>query len=430
MYFIIINSLLYIFLWLLYWQRRKVIDCGFLLIGLWAVISIYGVILYLDYPQRWHITSIVPFLYLFLTFLIFSRMYVFPSSTMNKSMENLVSERNKVLEAMCILYVISAVIIILTTDYSRVAFSMEEIERTALDNYDIHADNAGKKLYTNFLERFSLNYFSTFKIGAMIGAFNLFCQRRNKFATIVALSIIIPSFLDCMLNASRSALFIEIMLYISGYLFYKRYLPREIKKKFYLSAAAVGTLTLLYMIGVTRSRFEDTEMGSEGSIIFYFGQPMLCFSDGVVDSVRNFLYGTRTFKTVFSWVGIEYPAFIDYDLYCGTHFGSNFTTFIGMLVLDFGLIGTMVMGLIIPWVIKKLCMYGKTFTVASLYLYLFFLNRIMFGAFSNKSGADFFYLIALFFYVFFRFVVDRRKKNKIQTRAISNGSNDTYYNFL
>lgn len=430
MTYVILNALLYIFLWLVYWHRRKTVDCGFLLIGLWSVISIFGIFWYLDYPQRWHITSIVPFLYLFMTFLIFSKMYVFPSKRMNKSIEKLVRERNKVLEAMCILYVISAIIIILTTDYSRVAFSMEEIERTALDNYDIHADNVGKKLYTNIIERFSLNYFSTFKIGAMIGAFNLCCQRRYVFSTIVALCIIIPSFLDCMMNASRSALFIEIMLYISGYVFYKKYISKKAKKQIYISAAVVGSLILLYLIGVTKSRFEYSEIGSEGSIVFYFGQPMLCFSDGVVDSVRNFLYGVRTFKTIFSWVGIEYPAFLNYDTYCGTHFGSNFTTFIGMLVLDFGLIGTMILGLIISWTIQNILMYGKSFTVASLYFYLFFLNRLMFGVFTNKSGADFFYLIALFFYVFFRFVEDRKKNNKGQTKTISNESNGNFYNFI
>ena len=205
---------------------------------------------------------------------------------------------------------------------------------------------------------------------------------------------------------SRSALFTEVMLYLSGYVLYREYIPHKTKKNLNTIAAFAGAIALLFLIGFTNSRFSDLEMGSGGSLVFYFGQPMLCFNDGIANSVDGYLYGARTFKTILSWFGMSLPDFTSLDDLLGTNFGTNFTTIIGMLVLDFGFIGTLLFGLVLSSVFQRLCMYKKSFTVASLFLYLFFLNRLIFGVFTNKSGADMFYIIAFVFYLFFRFVFE------------------------
>ena len=100
---------------------------------------------------------------------------------------------------------------------------------------------------------------------------------------------------------------------------------------------------------------------------------MLYFDNGLADCVNGMLYGLRTFKTIFSLFGVGLPEGFRPDFYLGTDFGTNFTTFIGTLILDFGFIGTFVLGVVFPWFLNKLCSYDKSYTVASLYLYLFFL---------------------------------------------------------
>ena len=175
MTYVIINALLYVILWIVYWYRRKTIDCGFLLIGVWATIAIMGVFLYMDNPSRWDI-SLWPFIYLFVGFLIYSKMFIFPSSKLDNSIELFVYKKNKALDVMCALFILCALFNLLNSDLSSMTLSMEEIEKVAIDNYNLHAENIGNKAYSNFIERFSLNYFAWFKVAAVIGAYNLFCH--------------------------------------------------------------------------------------------------------------------------------------------------------------------------------------------------------------------------------------------------------------
>lgn len=405
MVLIILNAFLYIALLLLYWRKTKNIDCGFLLISVWVGVAVCAVFLYLDKPSDWLLTF-WPFFYLFLAFLLFSRMYIFSTSKTDYSIKSFVYKKNKILDVVCYLFIIFSVINIINTDFSSIYVSMEDMERYAMDNYETHIDNIGKKAYTNFLERISLNYCSWFKVVVLIGMYNALCQKRNSFSVCLALSIFIPTFINSMMMGTRGTLFSEIILFISAYVLYKKYIPTQIKSKIYFGASITIVLSLIFITAVTNSRFSNTDMGSGGSVLWYFGQSMLYFDNGLADSVDGSFLGARTFKTLYPLFGLKMPISLYADMYLGTSFGTNFTTFIGMLILDFGFIGTLAIGLLLPWLIEKMCFYKKSFTFASLYLYLFFLNRLIFGVFTNASGADFQYIIAFLLYFIFRFIFD------------------------
>ena len=190
-------------------------------------------------------------------------MFIFPSSKLDNSIELFVYKKNKALDVMCAIFILCALFNLLNSDLSSMTLSMEEIEKVAVDNYNLHAENIGNKAYSNFIERFSLNYFAWFKVAAVIGAYNLFCQRRVQFATVLSLCIIIPSFINCLMIGSRSALFTEVMLYLSGYVLYREYIPHKTKKNLNTIAAFAGAIALLFLIGL-RIRVSRTQRWDQG----------------------------------------------------------------------------------------------------------------------------------------------------------------------
>ena len=406
---VLLNAFFYITLLFFYWKKTKTIDCGFLLISVWAIVAVCGIFLYLDDASMWHLT-LQPFIYLFVTFVVYTRLYVLPHKGVKRTVEELAFQKNSALDVMCIAFIVCALFNILNSDFSFSAVSVDEIERNAVDNYSDHVERMGEKGYTNFIERITLNYCSWFKVAALIGMYNLLCQRRNGFAFLLGFCIFIPTFINSISNGTRGTLFTEIIMFLSAYLLYKKYIPKETNKRLFLLAGILGLLSLLFVIAVTVSRFGDSTLGASDSVLWYFGQSMLYFDNGLADCVNGMLYGLRTFKTVLSFFGMGLPEGFSADFFLGTNFGTNFTTFIGMLILDFGFIGTFIIGLIVPWLINKLCSYKMSYTVASLYLYLFFLNRLILGVFSNGTGIDIQYIVALFFYFLFRILFDKKKR--------------------
>ncbi len=404
MIFVVLNALLYIVFLYFYWKKQKSIDNGFLLIGVWAFIAIMGIFLYLDNPNKWKITF-GPFIYLFIAFLIYAKIYIFNTSKLTKSIAGFAFKRFTALDVLCIVYIFCAFYRVVTYDFSMPIMSMEEMGDMATDYYLEHLDREeGTKVYSSQIERFVLNYLVWFKITALIGMFNCFCQRRKFWGSLLALSLFLQILINAFTIGSRSALFADIMIVLSGFLLYKKFIPRKTLKNLFILALFGIFIFGAFLVGVTYSRFSDTDMGTGGSLLFYFGQPMLCFDYGIADSVEGYFYGARTFKTTFNWLGLYVPDTRMADIFLGTHFGSNFTTIIGMLILDFGFIGTLVFGVMLSWIVHTLCFSVKTFTIANLYLYLFFLNRLIMGVFTNGSGADMHYIIAFVFYIFFRFV--------------------------
>ena len=410
MEFVLINAALYIALFLWYWRKHHTIDCGFLLIGIWSFVAIMGVFLYMSEPYTWDVT-LPPFLFLFIAFLLFSRMFVFPLKNADLAIESFVYKQNRIFDALCILFIFCAFINLVTMDFNMSALT--DAETVADELYDKAVGSASKKAYSNIIQRFTMNYTSWFGTAALIGMFSAMCQKRRSLAVLLAIAIYVPGFFSAVMRGSRSMIFSIIMMFISCYFFYKKYIPKSTKKTIYKIVVFWGSFVVLYLVGVTIARFGRG--GDAGdSLLSYFGQSMLNYNFGLADSFDGTYHGARTFKNVLGWVGIPAPVYSS-DLLFGTHFGTDFVTFIGMLLLDFDYIGTIILAIILPWIIKKFCFNKSAFSIAKLYLYLFFLNRLIFGVFVNGSGADLPYIVAFLFYFVFLFLFRDNNGKKIST---------------
>lgn len=392
---VVINAVLYVFLLLWYWKKHHTVDCGFLLIGVWAFVSVTGVFLYMSEPYTWDLT-LQPFLFLFIVFVLFGRMYIYPPKNSICYEKSMVYKKSSLFDACCVFFIFCSFVNLLTMDFDITA--LIDIEGTADKLYDDALESSSQKGYSNFIERITMNYTSWFGTAALIGLFNAICQKRNKFVVLLSIAIYVPGILTAVMRGSRSMIFSQVMMFAACYLFYKEYIPKKTRRNIYKIGVFAGVFLMIYLFGVTIARFGTGDSAGD-SLLSYFGQSMLNYNYGLADSFDGTYMGARTFKTILEWVGLKLPD-LRPDVMFGTHFGSNFVTFIGMLLLDFNYIGTVIVAIVLPWIIKKLCYSNtNTFSIAQLYLYLFFLNRLIFGVFVNGSGADISYIVALIFYI-------------------------------
>ena len=108
MLYVVINALLYLVLFLVYWRYKKDFDAGSLLILMWLAVAATGVFYYKESPTYWHL-QIWPFLSIFLCFLLLSR-YLLTHKYSERAIAKLAFSQNRVVDILCLIYLISVVI--------------------------------------------------------------------------------------------------------------------------------------------------------------------------------------------------------------------------------------------------------------------------------------------------------------------------------
>lgn len=408
MIYALLNALLYI--GLLIWYKRKYhkIDCGFLMISLWTVIAVFCFLYYLTVPNKYHL-QLWPFLYLFFAFILYIRIFIKKEREV-LNVTDYTPKQNKIIDYICYFYVFCMFVNLLSADYNLASFSLSNVQENAADSYaDFHAAEAWHS--QTLLERISRNYAVWFLNVAIIGAFHWIVRGKEKIGMLLLALIVIDQGLKSIQIASRGSLFVFVLLLLAVYLIYKDYIPHKTKKTLFQAALVSGGVLLIYMLAITISRFGEMGEGGSDSLFVYFGHSMLTFNYGVADSMNGTFMGARTFR---NFIGLDPEFVFDADLMLGTHFNTGFITTIGMLCLDFGFIGTIALGLVLPWVLLRLIKLDNS--IGGIFVYVFYLHRMMNGVFVNGSGADAAYfsmvLVYLILFVSMKLVGKKKKKSK------------------
>jgi oligosaccharide repeat unit polymerase len=391
MIYALLNALLYI--GLLIWYKRKYhkIDCGFLMISLWTFVAICNFFFYLSVPKEFHL-QLWPFLYLFGAFFLYNRLF-FKSEKEVLNVTVFTDGQNKVIDYICYFYVFCLVVNMFSADYSLSSLSLSSVQENAADSYmEYHA--ADKWHSQTLLERITMNYAVWFFNVAIIGAFSWIVRGKTGRGVALLGLLILDQGLKSIQIASRGSLFFVVLLFVAVYLIYKDYIPRKAKKSLKQLALVSGGVLALYMLAITISRFGDMDKGGSDSLFEYFGHSMLTFNYGVADSLDRTFMGSRTFRNI---IGLSEDFLFDADAMLGTHFGSGFTTTIGMLCLDFGFLGTLALGVALPWLLLRLIKLDNS--IGGVFVYVFYFHRMMNGVFVNGSGADSAYISMLIVYV-------------------------------
>lgn len=235
-------------------------------------------------------------------------------------------------------------------------------------------------VYDNLFERIALNYTAYFRTFSML---IYFIFLKNDFKTVLRslllISIISNVLMSSIENVSRGMIFDFFLLFISMYLFFKPSFKKEIVRKFNILMLILLSVFFLYTITVTVSRFSvsgEFDNNSFNSLVEYFGQSPLVFNDGVF-SINNHTYGIYSFGKLFELLGhsIRYP-----QASIGGSWGSGFYTYVGIVYIDFGVIGVIAHAILLSGLLNYL-LVKKNHKISSLFLFFSVYQYLLKGAF-------------------------------------------------
>lgn len=398
MEYIIFNALLYLFTLIVYWIIKRKFNLGFLILTAYTLIASlaipYDYFLGLLYP---HDVTLLPFVYLFIVLLIFIRPYL-------KYDENLVDKikvrsvnKLKIIAYLFILSMFFSAYILLPEAIKNIEGGEWQDVRNELYSGDLEVAK-----YSNFLEQIMLIYNQYFRLVSIVIFFYfLTLKKQNRlFIVLLGLSCFVPIMLMSICTSSRGMMANLFLEFLAGFFLFKSQLSVAIKKKLYKVGLIFVSTILVYSIAVTISRFgEETNYGSsELSLLDYFGQPMLVFNDGVAD-MDSYANGKYFFKILLEILG--YDATYD-QVRMGGHWGFGFYTFIGSFFIDFGPIGTFIIALFFPILIKR-NVDGKVIYFENLFLFYFFFIFFLEGVFVTGESSIIAWLFAMVVYLFLKF---------------------------
>ncbi len=400
MFFTIINASLYLCLLYWYWRKHKTIDETFLLLAMWALVGFFGIFLVGSEPTRWKL-QLWPFLYLFVSFLVFIQ-YLLRRKTHLFPINQFIQNNSVFLDIVNILYIICAIYELFNIDL--VVLSFTYLSEEAQELYAAaHEDVELVKGPVFYAQR----YTSAFFVLSAISVFNYLAQGKRFFGWILFCFILVSIVAGNAQIAARGVMMSQVVIFVSIFLLYRPYLSHRIKKSIGIGVLIAGSIVSAFLIAITIARFSNNSAttGYDSpleSVVEYLGHSMLTFDYGICDVDLKTWGGARTFNYFARLLfGIDFRALPD----PGGHFGTAFTTFIGMLVQDFGYIGTIILGLAVSFIMYKMWSGKNRYTFAGMYIYVFYLNRMLMGVFVTPPGSDYTYAWAILTYIILRFII-------------------------
>lgn len=404
MIFVIANALLYIGLLIWYWRKNRVVDEGFLLIAFWGMVASLGIAIFFDNPRAWNL-KLWPFVYLVFVFLVFTR-YILQREKRSFPIKSFVKTKNVFLDAINIIYILCAIYELTHIDISVLSYTYLSQEAQGL--YEkAHEQMELVKGPLFYCQR----YTSALFVLAAMSFFNYLSQGRNLFGWSLFSFTFISTLAGNASTATRGVMFSQVLIMVCIYLLYRPYLTNNVKKSIKRGGLIAGTALAAFFVAITVSRFSTSFGVYESplqSVYYYFGHSMLYFNYGICDVDFSTYGGARTFH-YFSrlLLGTDFTKMSIPE----THFGSSFTTSFGLVVLDFGYVGTVVFGLLVSYIMYKMWSGKNRYSFAGMYIYMFYLNRMFMAVFTNSPGSDYNYAWAILTYILLKLVVTPTKHN-------------------
>lgn len=383
MEYIVINATLYTLTLFFYWLRRRKIDCGFLLLSVYAGVACMGLLYYPGNENQWNLL-LWPFLYLYLVLMMFFRPVFFDTDRLYQRLQ---VDNPRTIRLISYVFVLCAAVA-LYYSFQDVLVNLRSGEWGLL-RLEMYEGNVA--LYENSIERFAKIFNQYFNSVAVVIFFWLLTlPKPDRFLLIMlGLSIVLPSFATSIIIVSRGMLIQTAFLLVTGYLIFRSGIPAKRKNWIKAAAALLFAVMLIYSLSVTQSRFGEEEQGS--SLYFYFAHSMLKFNNGLADCIQSFYHGRYFFNWFYSLLGLD--ATIDFST-LGANIGTAFITFVGTLYVDFGPIGVFLIALFVPMFFSYRFKYSNRYDVADIFLFVFYLNYLMMGVFVVGRGNSLVWLMA------------------------------------
>lgn len=379
-----INVLLYLVLFIVCWRKNKKIGVAEWLILAYVVVAAFCFNTYITDARKWQL-SVFRFAYLFTIVSLF----ILPLSDDAKIdiKYNPISDRKYGwYKLLCYFYIFLSL-------YSCVVyFPQFQAALTRSDWLDLYEASHEVKA-SNFFTKIANLFFHLRFLGVVL-FFSFLAKRKESkpFMLLLGIAAFAPLVIVTVANASRGGIIsIALSVFLSYYLF-KSILPRGTKRAISFLFLLFIPVAAIYLWSVTVSRFENGYFydSVNDSMFYYIGHSMLCFNYGVMDSINGLGMGGYMFDTP----GVKNIT--------GTHFGTEFMTFVGCLYLDFGLILTFVIAFIIYRVMKAFVKIGRK-GIPEYFIILTYIMFVFNGVFVLPRGYGMQWVEAIIIYFLLRF---------------------------
>lgn len=339
------------------------LNVGAYMVAIYAVSSLFSIILFhenynyslVDFGSI-QITAIPTILYCSLITFCLWPFLKYRSNDLGRG--NLVSFRSsQILRVVEWLYVIIFFVVLLVFR-EQIIFSLAEA-----DLGDIRMDGGGYEQVVRSLSGFGRILMTPLMILGSTAYFMLpvffyrFCvyQRHFLWNLLILLSSLTPVILGT-LYADRSNVFYWVLLFGLCYIWFKKLLISSTHKRFFWIIGGVVLVALgWYFSSVTIARFEGRDVGAEGYLIIYAGQPFLNFCNLWTNYHNPEMFWGR----VFPWYNFFFDGNMSVRAWCDkalviSKMNINiFFSVLGLFLVDLGRLGVVGGSLIINWLGRK-----------------------------------------------------------------------------
>lgn len=368
---LIINLLMYLGALIYLFCKRKIIDIGTIITGVYASVAFFCIINYNLYKPKWHL-ELLPFVYLFCVYIFL----VFPFIKYDIKLKY-----NPIFKHTADFYKKLSYIYIGLSTFSCIVYVPQVIDILLNPNWaELYLD-AHEETESGLLIKIANIFFHIRTLGLVLFFSYLIKGNNNKlFIYLLGISSILPIILVTIKNASRGGFVALLISLLFVFVFYYNLIPVKTRKRIIYSSLIFGLVSYIYLVSVTNARFENNPyIDAETSVIDYLGHSMLVFAYGIFDSINNYSWGGFMFK-----LGELAKSGIVMDSYYGTHFGSSFFTVVGDLYLDFGPFFTILISLLISQFFTNKAKYR--FGIPETFLFMSYAIFLFNGVFVHGRG--------------------------------------------
>ena len=259
--------------------------------------------------------------------------------------------------------------------------------------------------------------------------------RNGKRNTKMAYLLLISSFsyvLYVLAYAGRDGVVYWIMSYLFCFLLFRDFVAKDELKRLNRCVALSSAILLIVFAIITMARFSESEVGTGLATVNYAGQQIRNFNDHyIVDAPLQ--YGKLCFPEVVNLmriIGFDVGPKIDIEVF-DSFFSAQgvqsavFTTFIGLLMLDFGKLWLLVflglLSFITRITLNKVSRTG-VFEFSSLVIFILLYQMVYWGVFYFRHYvANFYILFMILLFVFFKACNISRSSILLNKRSITNG---------
>lgn len=347
-----INSIAYILLFIFYQKKKSTFDIGTVLLGAWVIGSIGSVYYYtfegpsLSYDN----ITILPLIYLFvINYLLFSP---FLKTNYNNVKTIKIYNLGNVFNGISIFFGIIGFPALLNLVIHLSSFSMEG---AALAEMYSSEEDSASLLFLPYIKPFYsiLRHFTVFII------FLFFYQlSKKKIRLLITLGLfldILVFFLFSLLCGSRGGLVSLLLICAFYFLFMKSIMKPKIVKMITRGSILLCSCLLIGIAAISISRLTGMEERRGKDLLMdqwisqYAGEGIIRF-DHAVWNLQNHLNGAQNFPYLISF---KDPSIKDLEIFAGKAEYkikepiTVFYTYVGDMVIDFGIIGSIFFVLLI-----------------------------------------------------------------------------------